>query len=216
MWCKVIVFNVSEIVYTMARRSEHSQQEIRDMVLNAAETIVVDEGFDKLKVRKVALDIGYTVGSIYMVFNNMADLIMHVKGRTLDDIAIQLNAIDSTEIAEQKIILLAKTYLLFACNHFNRWQMIFEHQLADNETIPDWYQQKVKQIFRIVEVEFEGLSTAHTEAEAKQAARALWSGIHGICTLSLSGKLDLLGVDDIEDTVVLLVENFILGWKQGK
>jgi len=199
----------------MARRSEHSQQEIKDMVLNAAETIVVEEGFDKLKVRKIAMDIGYTVGSIYMVFDNMADLIMHIKGHTLDDIATQLNAIDATETAEQKIVLLAKTYLLFASNNFNRWRMIFEHQLAENEKVPDEYQQKVNQIFRIVEVEFEQLSSTHTDEQSKQAARALWSGVHGICTLSLTGKLDLLGVDSIENTVVLLVENFIAGWKQS-
>jgi len=199
----------------MARRSEHSQQEIKDMVLNAAETIVVEEGFDKLKVRKIAMDIGYTVGSIYMVFDNMADLIMHIKGRTLDDIATQLNAIDATETAEQKIVLLAKTYLMFASTHFNRWRMIFEHQLAENEKVPDGYQQKVNQIFRIVEVEFEQLSSTHTDEQSKQAARALWSGVHGICTLSLTGKLDLLGVDSIENTVVLLVENFIAGWKQS-
>jgi len=199
----------------MARRSEHSQQEIKDMVLNAAETIVIEEGFDKLKVRKIALDIGYTVGSIYMVFDNMADLIMNIKGRTLDDIATQLNTIDATDSAEQKIVLLAKTYLLFACNNFNRWRMIFEHQLAENEEVPDWYQQKVNQIFRMVEAEFEQLSSTHTDEQSKQAARALWSGVHGICTLSLTGKLDLLGVDSIEDTVVLLVESFIAGWKQS-
>ncbi len=39
------------------------------------------------------MEIGYTVGSIYMVFDNMADLIMHVKGRTLDDISQQLKAV---------------------------------------------------------------------------------------------------------------------------
>ncbi len=199
----------------MARRSEHSQQEIKEMVLKAAETIVVDEGFDKLKVRKIAMEIGYTVGSIYMVFENMADLIMHIKGRTLDDIATQLKVIDKTGTAEQQIILLAKSYLLFACNNFNRWRMIFEHQLKDDEKVPDWYQQKVNQIFEIIEIQFEQLSTSHTEKQSKQAARALWSGVHGICTLSLTGKLDLLGVDNIEDTVVLLVENFITGWKQS-
>lgn len=198
----------------MARRSEHSQQEIKDMVLNAAEMIVVEEGFDKLKVRKIALEVGYTVGSIYMVFENMADLVMHIKGRTLDDIATQLNSIDQDNTAEQRIALLAKTYLLFASENFNRWRMIFEHQLADDEQIPDWYQQKVHQIFSIVETQFKQLSSTHTEEESKQAARALWSGVHGICTLSLTGKLDLLGVDNIEKTVDLLVSGFIQGWKK--
>jgi len=199
----------------MARRSEHSQEEIKEMVLQAAETIVIEEGFDNLKVRKVAMEIGYTVGSIYMVFDNMADLIMHIKSRTLDDIAAQLDAVDNTGNAEQTIALLAKTYLTFANQNFNRWRMIFEHQLTADEKVPDGYQQKVKQIFSLVEHQFQQLDTTHSEEQSKQAARALWSGVHGICTLSLTGKLDLLGVDSIENTVNLLVENFIIGWKQN-
>ncbi|NOR68647.1 MAG: TetR family transcriptional regulator, partial [Methylomarinum sp.] len=123
----------------MARRSEHSQEEIKEMVLKAAEVIVVEEGFSELKVRKVAMEIGYTVGSIYMVFDNMADLIMHVKGRTLDDIAEQLKVVINDANAEQTIVQLAKTYLSFASQNFNRWRMIFEHQLAEDAVVPDWY-----------------------------------------------------------------------------
>jgi len=198
----------------MARRSEHSQEEIKQMVLTAAETIVVEEGFAKLKVRSIAMEIGYTVGSIYMVFDNMADLIMHIKGRTLDDIAEQLMAVDNSGNAEQTISLLANAYLNFARQNFNRWRMIFEHQLAANEQVPDWYQQKVNAIFSLVEQQFKQLPSSHSDEQSKQAARALWSGVHGICTLSLTGKLDLLGVDNIENTVALLVDNFIVGWKQ--
>jgi len=198
----------------MARRSEHSQEQIKEMVLNAAESIVIEEGFDKLKVRKIAMEIGYTVGSIYMVFDNMADLIMHVKGRTLDDIAEKLSAIDASDNAEQMIGQLATTYLIFARQNFNRWRMIFEHQLAADEKVPEWYQKKVNNIFSLVEQQFRRLDTPHSDEQSKQAARALWSGVHGICTLSLTGKLDLICVDTIENTVEMLVDNFIAGWKQ--
>ncbi|MCK5121245.1 MAG: TetR/AcrR family transcriptional regulator [Methylococcales bacterium] len=199
----------------MARRSEHSQEEIKEMVLKAAEVIVVEEGFSELKVRKVAMEIGYTVGSIYMVFDNMADLIMHVKGRTLDDIAEQLKAVINDANAEQTIVQLAKTYLSFASQNFNRWSMIFEHQLAEDAVVPDWYQQKVDNIFSLVEQQFKKLPASHTDEESQLAARALWSGVHGVCTLSLTGKLDLVGVNNVENTVVLLVDNFIKGWESS-
>jgi AcrR family transcriptional regulator len=197
----------------MARRSEHSQKEIKDMVLKAAETIVIEEGFQELKVRKVAMDIGYTVGSIYMVFENMADLIMHVKGRTLDDIAEQLKQVTSEEQADQVIKQLATCYYTFAYQHHNRWSMIFEHRLAENEAIPAWYQEKIDAMFSLVELQFHRLSTSHSASQSSLAARALWSGVHGICTLSLTGKMNLLGSDTVEESVVVLVENFIKGWK---
>ncbi len=197
----------------MARRSEHSQEEIKEMVLKAAETIIIDEGFSGLKVRKIAMEIGYTVGSVYMVFDNMADLNMHIKGRTLDDLTEQLNQISTSDDPAKMIEQLASIYLTFASQHFNRWRMLFDFSSISDDTVPDWYQDKVDHIFGIVEFQFKQLSASYTDEQTKQASRALWSGVHGICILSSSGKMDLLGIKSIEGTVMLLVKNFIKGWK---
>ncbi len=196
----------------MARRSEHSLEEIKEMVLSVSETIVIEEGFAELKVRRVAMDIGYTVGSIYMVFDNMADLFMHVKGRTLDDIATQLKQDIDNECAEKAIKQLAKSYLAYASENLNRWNMIFEHRLAENEQVPEWFQTKIDSVFSLIESQFNRLTSTYSEEKNKLAARSLWSGIHGICILSLSGKIDLLGTNHTEDAVELLVDNFIKGW----
>ena len=51
----------------MARRSDHSRDEIREMALNAAKTIVEREGAAALSTRKIANEIGYTAGSLYLV-----------------------------------------------------------------------------------------------------------------------------------------------------
>lgn len=198
----------------MARRSEHTQEQIREMVLNAAENIVVEEGFHALTVRKVALEIGYTVGSIYMVFANMDDVVMHVKGRALDELAGQLRMLEAGESAEQQILALAHAYLRFAHQHFNRWRMIFE--AIKDAPVPEWYQQKTRDMFLIVEQPFRRLlPDSAAEQQAHLAAQALWSGVHGACVLSLNGSLGRVGAENAEVTVEMLVKNFIAGWTQG-
>jgi AcrR family transcriptional regulator len=97
----------------MARRSEHSQEQIKEMVLGAAEAIVVKHGLQELTVRKIAMDIGYTVGSIYMVFANMQDLITHIKLRTLEQLAEQLQT-PVTDSPTQQIQTIAEQYYNFA------------------------------------------------------------------------------------------------------
>lgn len=196
----------------MARRSEHSQEQIKNMVLDAAQAIITEEGFHALTVRKIALEIGYTVGSIYMVFTNMNDLSTHLKGRTLDELAIVLREIDQSVDVEQQILNLAEGYLYFAAKHFNRWRMIFEAQ--DNEPLPDWYQQKIEQMFQMVEVLFMQLLPQASVAQSHLAAKALWSGVHGICILSLAGAQHTLDLQASKDAVDLLVNTFIQGWKQ--
>jgi len=93
--------------------------------------------------------------------------------------------------------------------------MVFEHRLAANEQVPDWYKQKVDYVFSLVEAQFKALPSAHSEEQNCIAARALWSGVHGVCILSLTGKLDLVGINDLENTVSILVDNFIKGWQQS-
>jgi AcrR family transcriptional regulator len=195
----------------MARRSEHSLEEIRAMVLNAAEAIVIKEGYSALKMRRIAKEIGYTVGSIYMVFTNMADLIMHIKARTLDGIAAQLQQVQDCA-PEQCIAELARIYLRYASQNFNRWSMIFEYRLPQDAEIPEWYQEKADNVFSRVEAQFAKLAPQCSAQQSKQAARALWSGVHGICILSLTGKPDVIGIKDVENAIVLLVESFIGGW----
>ncbi|MGR8979941.1 MAG: TetR/AcrR family transcriptional regulator [Gammaproteobacteria bacterium] len=196
----------------MARRSEHSLEQIKEMILKAAESIVIEEGYAALTMRKIAMEIGYTVGSIYMVFSSMSDLVMHVNAGTLDEIASLLRP-DPDKSAEHNIEELAKIYLCYASSHYNRWSMIFEHRLGKTDEVPDWYRQKIEEVFREFEAQFEKLAPSYPDDEIKRVARALWGGIHGICFLSLSGKLDIVGIADVEASVVLLVRNFVFGWK---
>lgn len=191
----------------MARRNKHSLEEIREMVLDAAETIIINEGYSALTVRKVAMEIGYTVASIYMVFTNMADLVMHIKANTMDELTKQLQQV-SGGAPERQIVELAKTYLQFAVKNHNRWNMIF----VQDTQLPEWYRQKINLIFGLLETQFALLAPNCSTQQSKQAARVLWSGVHGICTLSLTDKLDIAGFDDIENAIKLLVENFIKGW----
>jgi AcrR family transcriptional regulator len=199
----------------MARRSQHSQEQIKEMVFNAAENIITEHGFSALKVREIAMEIGYTVGSVYMVFDNMADLIMQIKGRTLDDISAQLAQVKNCENAEEHLIALAQAYLHFAQQNFNRWSMIFVHRLPAGEPTPDWYQQKVTGIFQHIEALFKQLAPTATAEQHSSAAQALWCGVHGVCILSLNGSLDVLNVKEVENTVVLLAQSFIKGWEQS-
>ncbi len=191
----------------MARRNKHSLEEIREMVLDAAETIIINNGYSALTVRKIAMDIGYTVGSVYMVFANMADLVMHIKANTVDELTGQLQQVPDN-LPEQQLAELAKAYLHFAVQNFNRWTLIY---MPDAE-IPEWYRQKINGVFNLVEAQFTQLAPDRSEQQCTQAARALWSGVHGICTLSLNSKPDEEAINDAENAVILLTESFIRGW----
>jgi len=198
----------------MARRSDHSRNEIKQMALQAAENIVAEKGSSALTARRLASEIGYTVGSLYLVFENLDDVTLQVNARTLNQLSSKLDSVVSRHADTKRCILeLGLAYMQFASEHPHLWNMVFEHQQPDDKDIPDWYQERINSLFQRIEEQFTNLTPA-AASENALAARALWSGVHGNCVIALTGKLDIVGIEDIEKTCDVLIENFLTGWVQ--
>ncbi len=192
----------------MARRGHHTLEQIKNMVLTASEELVAEGGLTQLRVRNIAVKIGYTVGSIYMVFESMNDLILHLKGRTLDMIAQHMDQVNAPN-AEQQLEELATVYIEFASQNLNRWSLVFEHRLPENMATPEWYQSKVDGLYKKFEDQFEILIPGMPNVERKRTALAFLGGIHGVCVLMLTKQLGRLSENDLEESVTLLIRRFI-------
>lgn len=195
----------------MARRSEHSQEQIKEMVLGAAEAIVVRHGIQELTVRKIAMDIGYTVGSIYMVFANMQDLIMHIRLRTLDQLIQQLQ-LNPEESSEQQLASVAEAYFKFAQHNFNRWHFMFDAAQLNTE-LPPSYKQKLELLYAPIHSVLAQLRPDLAETEAQLAARGVWWSIHGVTHSYLGGNRNSLENDEATTVLRVLISHFIRGWQ---
>ena len=197
----------------MARRSDHSREELREMALAAAERIVAEQGYEGLSARKVASEIGYTVGTLYLVFENIDDLILHVNARTLDRLHSRMAGLKASKLEPGDYLeRLGEVYIRFADEDPHRWAMVFEHRLAEGRELPAWYHDKVMRMFAMVEAGLEPLAGQRSGDEIAQAARALWGGVHGICILALSDTLGITGVDSVQHLTRSLIGNYLKGF----
>ena len=197
----------------MARRGEHSREEIRDMAMGAAEQIILEQGHGRLTARKVASEIGYTVGTLYLVFENLDDLIMHVNARTLDRLyQVMTNDQIKNLTDKERLIRLSQICIRFAYDDPHRWALIFEHRLPEDKPTPEWYSVNFMRIFTVVEETLKALAPNQLESEVSQAARALWAGVHGICILGVTQKLGDVGEDSVQDLARLLMVNYLSGF----
>ena len=197
----------------MARRSDHSREEIHQMTLEAAEKIVVEQGLEGLSARKVAAAIGYTVGTLYLVFENIDDLVLQINARTLDRLYARLaEAQARAGDARDWLLQLGQVYIQFADEDPHRWSMIFEHRLAEGRELPAWYQQKIARMFAIVEEALAPLAVGRPQHEISQAARVIWGGVHGVCILALGDRLGVAGVDSVQDLTESLISNYLAGF----
>ncbi|HHH40120.1 MAG TPA: TetR/AcrR family transcriptional regulator [Sedimenticola sp.] len=197
----------------MARRSDHSREEIREMALAAAEQILSEQGPGGLSARKVAKAIGYTVGTLYLVFDNLDDLILQVNGRTLDRLHAQMVAEQSRfQDPQERLLQLGHTYIRFANAEPHHWTLIFESRLPEGKGMPTWFQEKVARMFSLVEAGLAPLAGHRSQEEIAQAARALWGGVHGICILAVTDKLGVAGVGSVQELAQALMSNYLRGF----
>jgi AcrR family transcriptional regulator len=153
------------------------------------------------------------VGTIYLVFKNLNDLIMHINARTLDWLHQLMNDGETQNLApKDRLIRLGQIYIHFAYSDPHRWALIFEHHSTDDRPTPDWYAEKVMRVFAVVEETLQPLAPHRTKSEISQAACALWAGIHGICILGITQKLSDVGEDSVQDLARSLMLNYLSGF----
>ncbi|HEY5603435.1 MAG TPA: TetR/AcrR family transcriptional regulator [Gammaproteobacteria bacterium] len=196
----------------MARRSDHTKEQIKEMALSAAEKLVTRDGLQGLSARKIAHEIGYTVGTLYLVFENIDELISHVNARTLDMLYESLLAATvSCRQPRTCILAIGRAYVEFATRHPHRWKMIFEHNLAKGVEAPQWYRMKVNRMFELVEQQLQPLLAGQSRKKIAQTAKTLWCGVHGICALAVTNKLEVDDAQSIQTLTDSLINHFVAG-----
>lgn len=191
----------------MGRRSDHSRDEQRLMAIDVASRIVEQEGFQALTARKVAAGIGYTVGTLYHIFRNFDDLVLHVNGRTLDEMGSRIaSQARKRRKPDARIRAMAEHYVKFATDHPNRWRLVFEHQSPPGHQEPEQVKQRRDAMFELVAENLRALAPQRAASEITHTATALWSGIHGICILALTGNLYLGGAFSMQKLIDTLID----------
>lgn len=196
----------------MGRRSDHTRDQLREMILNATCQLIEQGGLRGLSIRKIANQIGYTSGTIYQVFENLDDLIVETHVMTLKDLHAALAQVDIGDDPETSLFELARTCLQFANTHQNRWNAVFFHMLPEQRTLPDHYAAQVTQLMAYGVKALDPLFAQQGSAEAWVSARVLWSSLYGIVSLETASKLSR--EDEADIFIRTLLRNFLTGLRQ--
>jgi AcrR family transcriptional regulator len=195
----------------MARRSDHSREEIKDMALAACESLIGTGGLKDLSTRKVASEIGYTSGTLYQVFKNFDDMIMQLNARTLS--RLQSSMMQAQRFsAHKRLSEYGHLYVNFANKQPELWHLLFEHRPANPESRPDKLINNIDALFNLVNQALGELKPNSASDDVLLASHTLWSSIHGITELMLQNKLYEGNCEKAQDAVECLITHFLAGW----
>ncbi len=194
----------------MARRSDHTKEELLSITLDAAKNIVIEDGYRNLTARKLAEKIGYTPGTLYNMYGSMDGVILEINSITLDRLAHEIlhsRPPPSNDI-EVSLKGMAHAYLNFARKNQALWLMVFDHKMADGSESPLWLKEKIESLFTPLEEILKNSDSDKVTNKQKLIARTLWASVHGICYVEQSNKMPLISDEGADKMIDCLIENF--------
>jgi AcrR family transcriptional regulator len=186
----------------MGRRSTHTPQQLRELILDAAQEIIEVQGIAGLSAREIARRIGYSPGTIYNMFENLDDVVLHIEARVLDALDGRLAAVLNDGDASTRVTRLALAYLAFTHEKPKLWNLLFEHHMPAGTALPSWYQQKLEMLMSRVEAALAPDFGPGQEMERERAARVLWA---------TADKLSVVTTDTASRLIEDLVGTYLSG-----
>ena len=179
----------------MGRRSDHSREELRELILAEGHRHISETGFARFSAREVAKQAGYSIGTIYNVFGSYDQLMLAINGRTLD---LWLCFLEErlAQAQDDRLRHAIAAYFEFAMAHRHAWAALYDFRLPEGAVMPAFYQEKVTRITEVVVREIAAALPDAFKAEAPALARSLLATVHGHCFFTLTGTFRLMGGAD--------------------
>ena len=194
----------------VARRLEHSREEITEMVTAAAERLGSAEGLRGITMRRLAASVGYAPNSIYHSVGDIDIVILRLNARTLAKLTRALKRrLTAGQTAEEAVMALVDGYMAFVRANARLWSILVDYLPRRARAFPDWYQAAFAEPFAVVDGV---LASFFPEAEDRRRSVALlWATLHGIAQLSVTGKLGVVTREDALPLARLAVARFLAG-----
>lgn len=199
----------------MARGPKVDRQELRGAILAVATEMVQENGFAGLSIRKIATKIGCAVGTIYNVYANLDEIILTINSVTLANLHTEMeHSSRGCTDSKQTMLKLGQTYVEFSNNQYHLWTLLVDYKPTSTMKIPEWYEERVEALFGLVS-DMVAPIVHHDKARADRAAKVLWASLHGVCSLAVSGKLNMVKAENAAVLAESLVGNYIKGLECG-
>jgi len=172
-------------------RKQKETEALREQVLDKAEEIFVEEGLERVTMRRIAASIDYAPTVLYRLFANKADLTDHLIARGYNGVREYYETALQQSDPDPKVILksILSAYVDYALCHPNHYRMWFESGSVRFEG------QQLRMThgrlqFIVYQVWLDNIEACRSKGlfagwDTQEVFQILWSRVHGLISLRL-------------------------------
>lgn len=178
----------------IVERKEREKEEMRRRIIDAAQHLYVQNGYEKLSIRAIADEIEYSPATIYLYFKDKSEVIYAVHQQAFAKLMNEFRSILVISDPFEKLIAMGKQYTRFAIENPELFDVMFiitapMEALECREEI--WSEGRIA-FGMLVQVVQECISAGVFQPQDPEvAAMMIWSTIHGYTALFVRKRLNM-------------------------
>jgi AcrR family transcriptional regulator len=191
----------------IAERREREKEQMRQNILAKAMKLFVEDGYTNVSIRKIAEQIEYSPATIYLYFRDKDEILYHLHEEAFRSFLTTLEPVMAIERPDKRLAKLAEAYLQFALENPERYELMFimKAPMKRQET---WEcgLNSFNLLRQTVQECIEQNLIRGSDPEA--ASLALWAQVHGLASLVVCGRLEVMNPNDISHLITSTLDFF--------
>jgi len=178
----------------ISERKERQKTELRQQILEASQTIVVQDGFAALTMRKIAEAIEYAPATIYLYFENRDEIAKQICIHGYQELLDYLHPVAAISDPRDRLLAIAEAYIRFGMNHAETYRLIFmadpkfTNAILKDAPIDDSGGPGSPAFHVLIKLldDLKAQDQLAANADSLHFAQVLWTALHGIVSLKLT------------------------------
>lgn len=172
-----------------ARKPKGEGHARRAEILEAAERLFVEHGYEGATIRKIADEVGLSSTALYMHFADKGEMLSEIcRGAFQALVEGSRETIARLDAPDARLRALMADYARFGLEHSNAYRLIYMTRPSEaKEGAEGVAQASGAELYRLFLEQFEALDAAGRLIEpVPVAAQLTWAGVHGVVSLRIT------------------------------
>lgn len=180
----------------ITERKEREREEMRQLILEAAQKLFLENGYEKTSIRGIADAIEYSPATIYLYFRDKNELLLSLHVLAFEKLVEQFSVVNAVVDPFERLIALGKQYIQFALDNPELYDLMFimqapmEALACKNESWEDG--AKSFDFLKWVYADCVEKGYFRRDLDADTACLTIWSYMHGLLCIYLKKRMEMI------------------------
>ena len=197
-----------------AERKSKDKEVLKDMILQAARKLFTENGIEQTTIRKIATEIEYSVGTVYLYYKDKNDILHDLHTQGFRQLGGEMRVLSHVADPMERLKAIGRVYIRFALENPDMYDLMFNMK-APMDFLESVYKKEWnegKATFDVLKNNVEQcMQKGHFEGhQLEPLTFMIWGTVHGICSLHISQRVKGVNLEDPDTVLLKAYEEFVL------